>query len=397
MTGEQSSTAFPVPAPRGACPFDPPPRYVHALRSAPVTRVRLWDGTSCWLVTGHKEVREVLRDRRFSADRTRPGFPFLSRSRAALADPSFLWTDDPRHARLRRMVTADFTYRRAESMRPWIQELTDTLLDRMTQQAQPADLVTALALPLSLRVICRLLGVPHDDHALITEHSGTLFDTRSTPETVRETEEKLLAHLTALVEGKRAAGDGGILGRLVAAGDLSPAEIASMGRLLLVTGHEPSTHMITLSVLALLLHPEQLGRLRADPSTVPQAVEELLRYLTVLHGGVPRTATVDIVVGEELITAGEGVLCMLNTANRDETVFPAADTLDTDRDARAHIAFGYGTHACLGRYLARVELDVVLRTLLHRLPRLRLAGPAEDLRFREEMAVYGAHRLPIAW
>ncbi|MFJ9457397.1 cytochrome P450 [Kitasatospora sp. NPDC101447] len=387
------------PAARGTCPFDPPPAYQQARQDEPVTRVSLWDGAPSWLVTRHEDVKAVLSDARFSSDSTRPGFPFISAGARQLnaGQPTFIRLDDPEHARLRRMLTGEFMIKKVEAMRPEVQRIADDLLDRMTAGRTGADLVHEFALPLPSLVICLLLGVPYQDHDFFQECSRILLRRDSSPEEVDAARDRLADYLVELTEAKRAEPDDGILSRLVARGELSTEEIGAMGRLLLVAGHETTANMTALSVLALLRNPDQLDHLRRHPESVPGAVEELLRYLTIVHSGLTRVATEDVEVGGVRIRAGEGVICMINTANRDTLEFPGGDELDLTRDARRHLAFGFGVHQCLGQPLARLELHIALDTILRRLPRLRLAVPFEEVRFRGEMLIYGVHELPIAW
>ncbi|MFJ6215597.1 cytochrome P450 [Streptomyces sp. NPDC092296] len=398
MTTVESAEPLAYPAARGSCPFAPPPPYQQAQRERPVTPITLWDGSTSLLVTRHEDVRTVLRDPAFSADATHPGFPFLTRNRQVLAtDVSFIRMDDPEHARLRRMLTADFMVKRTETLRPQIQRITDDFLDRMTAHHPPADLVAEFALPIPSLVICLLLGVPYEDHAFFQDRSRILLDTSAAAEEVDRAQRDLLDYLIRLAEEKRSDPDESIFGRLSARGALSSREVAAMGRLLLVAGHETTANMIGLSTLALLRDPAQQDRLRQGPDQVKAAVEELLRYLTIVHTGLPRVAIEDTVVGGHPVRAGEGVICMLSTANRDEAVFPDADGLDLSRDARRHVAFGFGVHQCLGQPLARVELQIALETLFRRLPDLRLAVPFEEIRYRKDMVVYGVHELPVAW
>ncbi|MFJ9415190.1 cytochrome P450 [Streptomyces sp. NPDC101227] len=389
-----------VPAARATgCPFDPAPEVARARREEPVTRATLWDGSTCWLVTRHEDVRTVLGDPRFSADATLPGFPFLTAGARELAtsNRTFIRLDDPEHARLRRMLTADFMVKKVEAMRPEVQRIADDLLDTMTDGKTSADLVAEFALPLPSLVICLLLGVPYEDHSFFQRHSQVLLSLRSTADEVRASSDELLAYMKRLADAKRQQPDDGIFSRLVARGELDSVDIAAMGRLLLIAGHETTANMTALSTLALLRNPGQLTRLREEPSLIKGAVEELLRYLTIVHNGVPRVATEDVTIGGHTIPAGEGVLCTINTANRDDDVFPAGDTLDVGRDARRHLAFGFGVHQCLGQPLARVELQIAIETLLRRLPGLRLDTPFEDVPFRHDMGIYGVHALPVAW
>lgn len=192
-----------------------------------------------------------------------------------------------------------------------------------------------------------------------------------------------------------------ILSRLAVRDDLTPDDIASTGVLLLVAGHETTANMISLSTALLLEQPEQIALL-ADPATLPGAVEELLRHLTIVDTGLPRVALEDVELGGTVIKAGEGVIALLSTANQDENLFGGADRrpadeLDLGRDARRHMAFGFGVHQCLGQPLARAELQIALATLFRRLPGLRLAATPDKLEFRSETLIYGMRSLPVTW
>ena len=397
-------TTVNLPSPYGSCPFDPPPAYTAAAREGAVTRAVLPDGTEAWLVTGYEEVRAVLADPRFSADARTPGFPFLSpgQRELATAKPSFIRMDDPEHARLRRMVTKDFLVKRIEELRPGIQDIVDRAVDRMTEGRTSADLVADFALPVPSLVICLMLGVPYEDHDLFQSLSRTLLDNNSTRQQAEEAHARLMGYLAELAERKRRHPEDDILSRLAARDDLTPQETASLGFLLLVTGHESTANMTAISVLALLRHPDQAARLRADPGLIRGAVEELLRHLTIIHLGLGRAATETVTLAGVTIPAGAGVICMLSTANREKYLFTADNgtaptALDITRDARRHVAFGYGTHQCLGQTLARVELQIILTTLLHRLPALRLAVPPAQLTYNQNNIVYGLRALPVAW
>jgi cytochrome P450 len=396
---DQPTEVLAVPAERGACPFDPPPAYDRAREHDPVAPVKLFDGTTAWMLTRHQDVRAVLQDRRFSADGTKSGFPFLSPGRRELATGSitFIRMDDPEHARLRRMLTSDFIIKRVEEMRPQVRAIAVELLDAMTRGRDHADLVAEFALPLPSLVICLLLGVPYEDHAYFQKCSSTLLNASSTGEQVHQAREDLNSYIKQLAESKRDSRDEDIISRLMHREDLSPDEVARMGTLLLVAGHETTANMTSLSILTLLRDPEQMERLRTDNSLIRGAVEELLRYLSIVHTGLPRVATEDVEVNGRTIRAGEGVLLMINTANRDAEAFPDADALDVGRDARRHLAFGFGVHQCLGQPLARAELQIALDVLLNGLPNLRLAVPFKEIPFRHDMLIYGVHKLPIAW
>ncbi|MBK3593702.1 cytochrome P450 [Streptomyces sp. MBT51] len=395
------------PAPRSpVCPFDPSPGMRALSDRGPVTRVRSWGDSTPWAVTGHAEQRALLADPRLSVDFSNPGFPSPVDPRhhrgGGSTDLSFVGMDDPEHARLRRMVSGAFTLKRVEALRPAVQRMTDTFIDRMLAGPKPADLVQALALPLPSLVISDLLGVPYEDHAFFQRNSGTLVSAVATGEERHAAHTALAEYLDDLVGQKTAEPADDLLstlGRQVRAGELTRREAATMGVLLLLGGHETTANMISLGTLLLLHHPDQLAAVRdaEDPQVVVGAVEELLRYLSIVHLGRRRTALEDIEIAGQTIAAGEGVILLGELANRDPQVFEDPDRLDITRNARRHQAFGAGAHHCVGQPLARLELQVVYPTLLRRVPTLRPAVPLEDTRFKYDTVIYGLHELPVTW
>jgi hypothetical protein len=367
--------------------------------------VRLWDGSTPWLVTRHAEQRALLADRRVSADQTRGGYPHQSpgmQARRARAR-SFISMDDPEHARLRRMVTGAFTMRRIEGMRAGIQRIVDELIDQMLAGPAPADLVQAFALPVPSLVICQLLGVPYADHDFFQRTSRTLINRYTPAETAQEAQDELLGYLSRLIELKLADPGDDLLSRVaaerVATGEMSLRELASMGLLLLIAGHETTANMIALGTYALLTHPDQLAAVRDsdDPQLIVRTVEELLRYLSIVHSGRRRVALEDIEIAGTVIRAGDGIVLPNDIANRDAAVFPDPDELDVHRDARRHMAFGFGVHQCLGQPLARMELQVVYGTLYRRVPALALAPDPAHIPFKHDGVVYGVYELPVTW
>jgi cytochrome P450 len=370
-----------------------------------MAKVRLWDGSSPWLVTRYAEQRALLIDPRMSRDSKRPGFPHASIGAHELrtARRTFINLDDPEHARLRRMVTPRFAIKRVEALRPAIQRIADGLIDRMLAGPKPVDLVRAFALPVPSLVICELLGVPYADHRFFQANSTVLVNRESSPEAARDAHGNLLDYLDRLVTEKLANPGGDLLSALaiehVKPGELTQREAAGMGVLLLLAGHETTANMIALGTLALLEHPDQLAALRdaGDPGLVAGAVEELLRYLTIVHSGLRRVALADIELGGETIRAGDGVILAVDAGNRDQHAFADPDRLDLHRDARQHVSFGFGVHQCLGQPLARVELQVVYGTLYRRIPSLRLATDLDQLPFKHDASVYGVYELPVTW
>ncbi|WP_326559265.1 cytochrome P450 [Micromonospora sp. NBC_01796] len=402
MTSTIDSTGAPgFPAARAAkCPFDPPPTMQALRERTPLARVRLWDGTTPWLVTRYAEQRVLLADPRVSADMTRPGYP----SPAPISDApiSFILMDDPEHARLRRMVTAPFTIKRVEAMRPAVQKIVDDLIDDMLTGPKPVDLVQALALPMPSLVICQLLGVPYTDHDFFQEHSSTMINRDAEPEQRRDAAGRLFAYLDELIGEKLTEPGDDLLSGLterIRTGELTRPDAAQIGVLMLIAGHETTANMIALGTLALLEHPDQLELLRDsnDPKLVAGAVEELLRYLHITHNGRRRVALEDIEIAGGIIRAGEGIILANDIANRDPEIFSDPDRLDIQRDARRHVAFGFGVHQCLGQPLARMELQVVYSTLYRRIPALRLAVELDEVPFKHDGSVYGVYELPVTW
>lgn len=385
------------------CPFDPPHEYRHLQAEEPFARVRIWDGTRPYLLTRYADIRAVLTDPRFSTEANREGYPHILEGRmvADKADKSFIRIDAPEHDRLRRMVTKEFTVRRVEQLRPHIQQTVDRLLSAYSQMPQGSDFVEHVGAPLPTEIITYLLGVPYEDHEFFHRATKVQFGTKSSREEVRKSLDDMFNYLDELIARKEKSPDGAIISRLVQEylipGQIDRGGLISTVRLLLSAGHQTTQNMTALGVLTLLQHPDQLEIVRSKPEAIPGAVEELLRYSTVLHMGARRVALEDVDINGHLIKAGEGVVCSTPAANRDANVFPDPDSFDVLRNAVTHVAFGFGIHQCLGQVLARVELQVVLGTIFKTMPRLRLAVPFEQLKFRDDMFVYGVHELPLAW
>ncbi|WP_103344017.1 cytochrome P450 [Amycolatopsis sp. CA-126428] len=389
--------AFPPPR---ACPYSPPSRLGELQRDAPISRVRIWDGSTPWLLTRYADVRAVLADRRFSVDPTRPGYPArgpAGRGRRS-GRGSFISMDAPEHTRLRRMLISEFTVRRVEALRPAIQRTATELLDELTAGPQPADLVARYALPLPSIVISELLGVPYEDHAFFEDRARAMLDDSAGGDANRAATAELARYLGTLLH--RRSGDD-LLGRLnaeqVATGALSRADAVATAILLLIAGHETTANQIALSTAFLLDNPEHAEAFRTAEGPPSAAVDELLRLLTITHFGRRRVATADVRLGDVTIRAGEGVIAAADIANRDPGEFADPDEVDLARGPNHHLAFGHGEHLCLGHHLARLELHIALTTLLRRLPRLRPAVPTGELPFRHAHPIYGIDRLPVTW
>ncbi|MEN3268840.1 cytochrome P450 [Pseudonocardia sp.] len=399
--GASATPKYPM---KRGCPFDPPAELAQLRAEKPISRVRLWDGSSPWLVTRYGDVRSLLADPRVSADIDRPGYPATSASILARRknSRSFIAMDDPEHARYRKMLISDFTVRRTESLRPLVEKTVNELLDAMQRGPRPVDLVEAFALPLPSMVICQMLGVPYADHDFFQSHSRALLDLSVDVQESMRANDELREYLTGLVAAKEAEPTDDVLGRLaqqrVLTGELSRDDAVSMALLLLVAGHETTANMLGFGTLTLLQHPEQAAEVRGgDPAVVNSTVEELLRLLTVVHSGRRRVAIEDIEIGGVTIHAGEGIIAAGEAANRDPAAFVLPDDLDIHRANNHHVAFGFGVHQCLGQPLARLELQIAYPALLRRFPGLRVDVPVEEIRFRDQMVVYGVQALPVNW
>ncbi|CAM5306654.1 Cytochrome P450 OS=Streptomyces fumanus OX=67302 GN=GCM10018772_26030 PE=3 SV=1 [Streptomyces fumanus] len=399
MTDTTTTVAFPQDR---TCPYHPPTGYDPLRAARPLARVTLYDGRRAWLVTGHSAARRLLADQRLSTDRTRDGFPVTAPRLVVPPDrrgAALLGVDDPEHRTQRRMVLPEFTLKRAVALRPEIQRIVDEHLDAMIAQGPPADLVSAFALPVPSMVICALLGVPYADHEFFQEQSRTLLRGPAAADVYRA-RDRLEEYLGGLIDRKVDEPGTGLLDELVrgplAEGATDRAELVSLALILLVAGHETTANMISLGTYTLLRHPDRLAELRADPGLLPEAVEELMRTLSIADG-LLRLATEDIEIDGQTIRAGEGVVFATSVINRDAAVYPEPDTLDFHRPARHHVAFGFGIHQCLGQNLARAEMEIALGTLIARLPGLRLAAPAEEIPFKPGDTIQGMLELPVAW
>lgn len=378
------------------------PEFGARLRDKPVVRVEMPDGSISWLVSGYNEVRQMLVDQRFSRARAvAPGRALQGTE--VFAAGSINGLDPPEHTRIRRLVASAFTARRVEAMRPRVASIVGELIDGLLGQPQPADFVARFSLPLPVQVICEMLGVPAEDVEQFHAWSDTILgDWRQDSDEIMTALVDLYGYFAGLIEVKRAQPADDLMTALIAARDdtdrLSEEELTTLGCTLLIGGHETTANQINLSLLLLLDHPGELGKLRADPGLIPGAVEELMRYVR-LGGGLPpaRMTTEDVELGGVTIPAGEVVLPLFATANRDPSAFRDPGRFDVDRVPASHLAFGAGVHHCLGAQLARLELQEAFRGLLVRVPGIRLAVPATELRFKQGMAIHSLQELPIRW
>lgn len=390
-----------IPRPRAAgCPLAPPPEFEQWRESTGLQRA-MWQGRPTWVVSRYEDIRASLVDPRLSAETIKTRL----RAKGVTGEMPVIFAriDDPEHNRLRRMMARDFTWRHAEAMRPQIQELVDQFIDTMIQTGPPADLVRDFALPVPSLVISLLLGVPYSDHEFFQHHSTVGLDARSSEDEKAAAIGAVFAYMFELVERKEREPGDDLISRLitehVATGALSRETATMNAMILLQAGHETTASMIALGTIALLQHRDAfdlLGRTE-DPTVIANIVEELTRYLTIVHSQVDRVATQDLTLGGASIGAGDFLLMNLPAGNWDPEFTDDPASFDITRNARGHLGFGFGVHQCIGQHLARAEMQIALATLARRLPGLTLAVPAGELRFQNQQEIYGIEDLPVTW
>jgi cytochrome P450 len=393
--------AYPMAREQG-CPFAPPPEYKRLRDTEPITRVRLYDGREAWLFTRYEDIRAILAHSAVSAETLDPDFPFLTPGdKVAKRAQSFQRWDDPRHATRRRMLMPHFTIKRIEAMRPRVREMIDDIYRRMIETGPPLDFVENMALALPSSVACDLLGVEYDNHEFFESRFAVRLDRRATAEQVEVANREVRGFVDAVVRSKYGAHAPDLIGQFVTqhveTGEVAHEDAVTDAILLLLAGHETTANMIALGTLVLLRHPDQLARLRAEPALVPQAVEELLRFLTISQSMGVRIAKEDLEVGGTPIAAGDGLIVPVAAGNWDDAVFECPERFDVERNARGHITFGFGPHVCLGQPLARMELGEVFSSLFDAFPGLRIDVPFDEVTFKADAVFYGLRDLPVTW
>ncbi len=376
---------------------DPHELYRTLRQEAPVARVSMPEGQQAWMITRYEDARPALNDPRLSKDASRfHGFPA-----ADFLAGHMLNSDPPDHTRLRKLVSRAFTVRAIARMRPRIEEVAQGLADRMAEKAAregTVDLLDEFAFPLPMTVICELLGVPEGERDDFRGWSNTILS-EALPEEHDAAVAAMADFLSRLVAEKGAHPGEDMLSAIVKASEdgdtLSAQEATSMAFLLLVAGHETTVNLIGNGALALLRHPDQLAALRGDPSLVPNAVEEFLRFDGPINLATFRYTAEPVEIGGTTIPENEIVLVSLVSANRDPGRYGDPARLDVTREAAGHVAFGHGIHHCLGAPLARLEGEIAFRTLLDRFPGLALAGEPSTLGWRQSTLIHGLTRLPV--
>ncbi|WP_406349392.1 cytochrome P450 [Streptomyces sp. NBC_00144] len=383
--------------------FDPFLRK--ALREAPVVRVRLLHGTpgECWLATRHDVVRFVTSDPRFSRDIVGRPLPSMNRYLVPL-DRAVSFVDPPDHTRVRSVVSSAFNRSGMTTLRPRAQAVLDDLIDRMVTSGPPADLVRQVTSPFPLDIIGAVLGVPETDRPRLRAWADTVL-TRATDEAgverARQAKEAARALFHELAQERRARPQDDLTSTLaaaVASGQIEEEEMLALAVLMALNGWHAVRNHTSNMMYVLLTDDILMNRLRSDPRAVPAAVEELLRWIPHKHGvGQPRVATEDVEVGGVQIRSGEAVYVSYVAANWDESCYPEPGRIDIDREGPPHLAFGYGPHHCVAPLLARLEAELLLTTLVERLPDLRLAVDPGDVIWQKDVLIRGPVGLPVTW
>jgi cytochrome P450 len=381
--------------------FDPPEVFDSLREQRPLARMVYPDGHVGWIVSSYDLVREVLSDPRFSHSCAVGHFPVTHQGQVIPTHPEipgmFIHMDPPGHTRYRRLLTAEFTVRRAGRLTSRVEALAAEQADVMRAHGAPADLVATFARPLVLRVLSEVVGLPYDERDRYAHAPALFHDQDADPAQTAAAYEQVGAFFEEVIGRKREEPADDLLSRLVADGGLTTEELRNIVTLLLFAGYETTESALAVGVFALLHHTDQLAALRADPTKINAAVEELLRYLTVNQYETYRTALTDVELNGELIRQGDSVTVSLPAANRDPARFGCPQKLDIDRDTSGHVAFGFGVHQCLGQNLARVELRAGLAALLRAFPDLRLAVPADEVPLRPRGSVFAVRNLPVRW
>ncbi|MBO4207898.1 cytochrome P450 [Micromonospora echinofusca] len=370
------------------------PDYIELSRQAPLVRLSLASGAEVWLATRYQDVRTVLSDRRFSSC-TRPLHRTGRQGEVTVA--KLVHSDPPEHTRYRSLINRAFSARRMIALEPRIHQLTEEYLDAMATGPRPTDLIQAFAHPLPVRVICELLGVSYADQSVFLQPITHLLSNDVSGHEAKESFAGLLDWMSALLAEKRAGDSDDLLSELARCSDLPDGELADLAITLLAGGYESTTGMIAASVAVLDAYPEARLALRSGAADWDRAIEELLRYITVIHHGLDRVVTEDVFLGGQILRRGERVIAFLPAANHDLELCADSERLDVMRSPVRHASFGFGPHQCVGQQLARSEIRIALSGLMRRFPNLQLAVDPEELRYRSNMVVDGLRELPVTF
>ncbi|MFH8705533.1 cytochrome P450 [Streptomyces rubrogriseus] len=371
------------------------------MREGPLTRVRLPHGEGwAWLATRYDDVKAITNDPRFGrAEVTRRQITRLA-PHFKPRPGSLAFADQPDHNRLRRAVAGAFTVGATKRLRPRAQEILDGLVDGILAEGPPADLVERVLEPFPIAVVSEVMGVPAADRERVHSWTRQIISTSGGAEAAERAKQGLYGWITQTVRA-RAGGEGGdvysMLGAAVGRGEVGETEAVGLAGPLQIGG-EAVTHNVGQMLYLLLTRPELMARMRERPGARGTALDELLRWISHRTSvGLARIALEDVEVHGTRIATGEPVYVSYLAANRDPDVFPDPDRIDLDRDPNPHLAYGNGHHFCTGAVLARMQTELLVDTLLERLPGLRLAVPAEQVAWRRKTMIRGPRTLPCTW
>jgi cytochrome P450 len=377
---------------------DPVARLGEMREQAPVARLTSFLGMNVWLVTGESEARQVLADTTSYSTDIRP---FMGK-RGSTTDGDIGglgFTDPPEHTRLRKLLTPEFTMRRLERLRPRIAAIVESQLDRVVEEAAAGDgvvdLVPTFAFPIPFLVICELLGLPDEDRETFRQLGSARFDVSYGGQGVFGAVSDSRRFLMEATAKQRSNPGEGLIGQIIRehGDEINDFDLGGLADGVFTGGLETSASMLALGTAVLLDHPEDYRRVGSDPTVVDKAVEELLRYLTVVQIAFPRFPKTEVEVGGQRILPGDVVICQLAGANRDPRLGAKMDAFDLSRPVSTHLAFGHGFHRCVGAELARMELRTAFPALARRFPDLSLATDRVD--YRQLSIVYGVDALPV--
>jgi cytochrome P450 len=385
-------------------PIHPPLYYKEARGKERFPRVKLWNGNEVWLVTRHEDVRAVLRNNAFSVDSALENYPSVyptqqEAARKGLRKLSNI--DGDEHGKLRRMVAPVFAPRKIAQHRPMVNDIIRELLDRAEEQGPAADLYTQFALPLTSQVLARLVGIPYEARHLFQRAAHTIFDMSSDPDEAIQASRDMAAYLESALNAALAAtgSEGGddllaLLARQIRATAVTFDEAIALALLVIRGGFDTTANTIALGILLFLQHRQELELLLANRDLIDGAVEEVLRFTSVARFSARRVALTDIEIGNTRIAAGDGVLALVDSGNRDSEVFEQPDRFWISREKHGHLAFADGIHLCLGQHLARLEISAALDAVFRRFPQMKLLDGA-PIEFTTGNRVHGISNLPV--
>ncbi|EJR62485.1 hypothetical protein IIO_02416 [Bacillus cereus VD115] len=361
-----------------------------------------------WLITRYEDALPLLKDNRLKKDQANV-FPQDTKNMYLEVDNSdhltthMLNSDPPNHSRLRSLVQKAFTPKMISQLDGRIQRIADDLISEIERKGT-LNLVDDYSFPLPIIVISEMLGIPKEDQAKFRIWSHAVIASPETPEEIKETEKQLsefITYLQYIVDVKRKNPKEDLVSALILAENegqkLSARELYSMIMLLIVAGHETTVNLITNTVLALLENPKQLQLLKDNPKLIDSAIEEGLRYYSPVEVTTARWAAEPFQIHDQTIQKGDMVIIALASANRDETVFENPEVYDIMRENNRHIAFGHGSHFCLGAPLARLEAKIAITTLFKRIPELQIKGDREDIKWQGNYLMRSLEELPLTF